>query len=460
MTNNEQPVLQNSEIVALSAAEIASRVRERKLTPESVVLAHLEQIDKLDPEIGAFQQVCREQAILDARHLSTLSDLEKLPLAGVPVAIKDDTDVAGVPTRYGSGATSDTPAQKDAELVRRLKAAGCIVIGKTKMSELGIWPFIESPVFGKTSNPWDKSRTVGGSSGGSAAAVAAHMVPLALGSDGGGSIRVPSACCGIAGIKPGPGVIPNPKSLEHGWMGMIEFGPMARTIEDLQLMFDVLRGSSRTAPSVKSPLRIAVSTRPPLSGTRIDPEVEGAIYKLADLLSAAGHTVERSDPPYPKNVGVRFSSYWLCGIMEDARGLASRLLEHRTQSMVQVGKLIKLLGFQKPAAKDYLGRDVQKWFNKSNYDVLLMPTLSEPALKHGTWRGKSWLATSLGVGKWILTMPWNVARFPAASIPAGESSKGLPIGAQLVALPGNEDLLLNVMREIEHLHPWPRNIPS
>jgi amidase len=456
-----QPVTsQQADSTDLSATATATGVRSKKLNPEAVLRAHLDRIKLLDDQIGAFQLVRSKQAMDEAHQLNRRPDLAKLPLAGVPVAVKDDIHVAGEPTRYGSAATSTKAAQQDDELVRRLRQAGCIIIGKTKMPELAIWPFTESPTFGNTHNPWDVSHTPGGSSGGSAAAVIAHMVPLALASDGGGSIRVPAACCGIAGLKPGPGIIPRPNGPGKGWMGMTEFGPLARTIEDLRLMFDVLRGNTSPANTRKTPLRIAVSLQSPTPGAKVNAEVRQTISQLADLLADTGHQVGPANPPNPKNLGLRFGSRWLTGIMQDAQNLPAELLEPRTRAMARAGKRIARLGGQKPAVDDKLGQHMRQWFAHENYDVLLMPTLTAPAAKSGKWHGKGWVATTLGVGNWLMTSPWNLARFPAASIPAGMSREGLPIGAQLVAVPGNEDKLLALMEQIQHLKPWPLAVPK
>jgi amidase len=442
-----------SELWSLGAAEIARQVRDGDVGPEDVVQAHLARIAERDGTINAFQIVRDEKAMEEAHALSRRSDLTRLPLAGVPVAIKDNVDVAGEPTRHGSNATPDQPAKRDDELVARLRKAGAIVIGKTRLPELAIWPWTESAAFGETRNPWNPERTPGGSTGGGAAAVAAGMAPITLGSDGGGSIRIPSACCGIAGLRPGPGVIPLPGGATEHWFGMSEFGPMARSVEDVALMFDVLAGTEpRGTPSLPKPLRIALSLRPAIAGARVDPEVKTAVCGIADKLAQAGYQVERSDPPYPFDIGVRFARRWLTGIAEDAERLNFDALEPRTQSMVKAGRWITRKGWQRAAADDPFGARVREWM--SNFDVLLMPTLSRPAVPVGHWRKSHWLVALLGAGNWVMTAPWNLARLPAASVPAGMSSDGLPIGLQLVAPNGGERTLLALMAQIQQLQPW------
>ncbi len=445
-----------SDVTSWSATKLAGLVRGRVVSPEDVLRAHLGRIQELDPQIGAFQVVRAERALNEARQLSERSDLADLPLAGVPVAIKDNIDVADEPTRYGSAATLSRPATEDDELIRRLRGAGCIVIGKTKMPELAIWPFTESKAFGDTRNPWNTGRTAGGSTGGGGAAVAAHMAPLALGSDGGGSIRIPAACCGIVGLKPGPGLVPLGGGRTEHWFGITEYGPLARTVEDLALMFDVLRGVANPGDSrpLNAPLRIAVSTKPPAAGARVDSEVKQAVKSVAGLLADAGHKVQQANPPYPLDIGLRFCRYWLPGITQDAEGLASEQMEKRTRAMVRAGRWIQRRGWHRAAADDGFGVRMRQWF--SDYDVLLTPTVAKPAVPIGKWRGKGWITTTLGVGNWVFTTPWNVARFPAASIPAGMSADGLPIGMQLVAPPGGENTLLALMAQVEALKPWPK----
>ena len=235
-------------LTAMPALEIARAVRQGKVSPVDVVQAHLMQIDRLEPQIRAFQVVLAEQALAEARALARQPGLARLPLAGVPVAVKDNVDVAGAPTRHGSAATPAEPARADDELVRRLRAAGCVVIGKTQMPELAIWPFTEPQASAATRNPWDTERTPGGSTGGGAAALASGMAALALGSDGGGSIRIPAACCGVVGLKPGPAVVPLAGGADIHWHGLTVFGPLARTVSDAAAALTVLAGQPSPPP--------------------------------------------------------------------------------------------------------------------------------------------------------------------------------------------------------------------
>jgi amidase len=226
--------------IGQTARDIAETVRAGKVSPVDAVRRHLEQIERIDGRIGAFQVVRAERAIAEAEALGARTDLSSLPLAGVPMAIKDNIPVAGEPMRVGSAATSDAPSPQDHEVVRRLREAGAIVVGITRLPELGIFGTTES-VHGITRNPWNLERSPGGSSGGSAAAVSTAMVPVAQGNDGLGSIRIPSACCGLFGLKPGMGVVPSAVGIDS-WYGFSENGPIATTVDDAALVLSVMAG--------------------------------------------------------------------------------------------------------------------------------------------------------------------------------------------------------------------------
>jgi amidase len=451
-----------ADLTRTSACELAALVQHAVVSPVEVIRAHLVRIEQLDPGLAAFTRVRAEQALAAAHALARRPDLAQLPLAGVPVAIKDNVAVAGEPTRQGSRATSPQSLPDDDPLVSRLGAAGCIVIGKTRMPELAVWPFTEPEAGGPTHNPWDRTRTAGGSTGGGAAAVAAGMAALALGSDGGGSIRVPAACCGVVGCKPGAGVVPLAGGAQAHWYGLTAFGPLARTVADTALMLDVLAGGStyRDPQPPPRPVRVAVSTTAPTAGARVAPEVIAAVEATAAVLATAGHAVHHDEPPYPFTLGLRFSRRWLPGIADDAATVAVLgldALERRTRAMVRAGRWVKRLGLAQPAGADSLGPRLRRWF--SAYDVLLMPTIASPAVALGRWRGKHWLTTTLGVANWICTTVWNLVGFPALSVPAGLSPDGLPLAVQLVGVPGTEATLLAVARQLEEAQPWPYWVP-
>jgi amidase len=432
---------------------MAELVRERQVGPVELVQAHLDRVAEREPGIRAFQVVRHEQALAEAAALAERPDLAELPLAGVPVAIKDNVAVAGEPTRLGSAATSDIPAAADDELVRRLRAAGCVVIGKTQLPELAIWPFTEPAAFAATRNPWNSGRTPGGSTGGGAAAVAAGMAALALGSDGGGSIRIPAACCGLFGIKPTPGAVPVAGGKPEHWLGLTAFGPIARTVADAAAMLDALAGTAdhRDPRTPDRPLRIAFSASHPLRA-KASPQAKAALAEAAGVLRDAGHSLTEASPAYPATLGLRFNALWLAGIADDAADLEFGSLEPRTRKMARLGN--RLAGRVRPTSASRFARRAATWFG--GYDVLMTPTLTRGAVPVGSWEGKGWAATMLGVGNWVYTPAWNVAGLPAASVPFGQDDDGMPLAVQLVGPAGSEGTLLSVAAQLEQSHPWPR----
>ena len=442
-------------LVGRTAVELAQLVRDGVLDATDVVRAHLGQVAALDPQVGAFQVVRAERARAEAAAVSRRPDLGTLPLAGVPVAIKDSISVAGEPMRVGSLATSPAPSTQDHELVRRLRAAGAIVIGKTRVPELCIWGWTDG-AFGIARNPWNLDRTPGGSSGGSAASVSAAMVPIAHGSDGGGSIRIPSAACGLVGIKPGSDIVPGDPG-STGWCGLSCNGPLATTVADLALTLSVMAGRPEladvTEPAV--PLRIAVSVVSPMPGVKVDPAYEAAALETGALLARAGHSVTPADPPYRKRTiwaaAVRSSA----GIAQSAQGLKRSSLERRSRPMVRAGRI---------AARLVRDGDRESWRQATaaffeDYDVLVTPALAGiPPVAEG-WSRKSFLANTRAAPFGAFTGVWNVAGYPAAAVPAGFHPTGMPLSIQLVAPDGRESLLLGVAKQLERLRPWPRHAP-
>jgi amidase len=439
--------------VAISAA-----VRAGRVSPTEVLEQHLERIAALEARLGAFRLLRTEAVRAEARALESRGDLGELPLAGVPVAVKDNVDLEGCPTRNGSAATSPEPAAADDELVRRLRRAGALLVGKTSVPELGLWPFTESEAFGVTRNPWSLDHTPGGSSGGSAAAVASAMVPLALATDGGGSIRMPASNCGLVGIKPGTGVVPFPPNGLSTWSQMSEFGPLATTVADLGLALDVLAGGDayRAVAPPDRPLRIGVSAKPGAVGVKVHPEVRGALDATAEALAGAGHRVETVDPPWRDRDAAPFLQRVFYGCAEETDRLPDRALERRTLAEARVGRALRAA---RPAPTGPPGRVLARyraWF--ADHDLLLTPTLAQPPLRVGAYAGKGLVRTLLGLTAYMpFPPPLNLVGYPAMSVPAGFSADGLPVGVQLAAVPGGEALLLSVACQLETLRPWPRH---
>ncbi len=435
------------------AGAIAEAVRTGSLSAVEVVRDHLGRIETKDGRLAAFVAVRPELALADAERVDRHPDRARLPLAGVPVAIKDNIDVAGYPTRHGSAAYPEHPVTADDELVRRLREAGAVVIGKSRQPELAIWPFTEPEAFGPARNPWNPDRTPGGSTGGGAAAVASGMAALALGSDGGGSIRIPAACCGVFGLKPAPGLVPLPGGAAHHWLGLSVCGPIARGVDDAALVLDVLAG--RPVEAVGPPpagLRVATSVRHSVPGARVAPEMKAAVRDTGLILEAEGHRVAVEDPAYPVDGGARFIRRWLAGVAIDAEHLDPARLEDRTRRMVRAGRFVQRRGWAAPAEQDPSGAEMARFFER--VDILVMPTLATTAVPVGRWRG-GWMRTTLGSANWVMTAQWNLAGVAAASLPAGLGPDGLPLAVQLVAPAGRERLILEVAKVIERRRPFP-----
>ena len=270
-----------------TAVELAAAVRSGKLTAGENTTAALNRLARHDGLLGAFQVVRADRALAEAAALDARGDLASLPLAGVPIAIKDNIPVAGEPMRDGSAATSAEPQTSDHEMVARLRAAGAIIIGLTRVPELCVWGTTDS-VFGISRNPWNVDRTPGGSSGGSAAAVASGIVPFAHGNDGMGSIRGPAGNCGLFGLKPGGGVVPQNIGFDS-WGGMSENGPLATTVADAALLLSVMSSRPELANPAEpaQPLRIAIAAGEPSPLVKLDPEWRRGLEETADALRAA-----------------------------------------------------------------------------------------------------------------------------------------------------------------------------
>lgn len=441
--------------VGRTAAEIAAAVREKRATPREVVAEHLARIERLDSGVGAFRVVRAEAALAEADEVASRGDLAELPLAGVPVAVKDNLAVRGESKRIGSAATPDTPADDDHVTVARLRAAGAVVVGLTNVPELCVFGTTEG-VHGTARNPWDTSRTAGGSSGGSAAAVAAGMVPIALGNDGMGSLRIPAANCGLVTIKPGTGVVPAGVS-DGDWFGMSENGPLATTVEDTRLMLSVLAGTEVVRTDTPGTYRIAVSLRSPIAGVAVSRPYATAARDAAALLMKAGHQVRRADPPYPMSLGVTSLTHWTAGTSVDARGLDARRLTRRTRVHAAIGKRF-VDRVRAGESREQLRRRLEPFF--AEYDVLLTPALARRSPRSEPWHERGWLRNVMANTNYSpLTPPWNLTGWPAMAVPLGTLPSGAPTAVQLVGRPGSEADLLALAERIEELRPWRRTAP-
>lgn len=460
-------------------ADGAHALAQGLTTSVEQVSAALRRIEASQDALNAFRHLRAEAALTEAAEADRrLAAGERLPLLGVPVAVKDDTDVAGMPTYFGCGGDLP-PATADSEAVRRLRAAGAVIVGKTNSCELGQWPFTEGSAFGVTRNPWNTAYTPGGSSGGSAAAVAAGLVPAALGSDGAGSVRIPAAWTHLVGIKPQRGRISvHPQS--DAFQGLTVNGPLARTVADAALLLDAVAGSHPEDPHRPPPvhasaaarrdpgrLRIALAWRPPLTltGSAPHPDVRRAVTDLAETLARLGHDVEEARPHYGL-IGLGFVPRATAGIAELAgRHPDPTVLDPRTRSALRTGT--RLGGRIVRAAREREVRQHRRigaFFHRSGagcgFDVLLTPTTALPPPAIGRFDGLSAWRTDVAMTEACpYAWPWNVLGWPGISVPAGFTPSGLPIGAQLLGPSRSEERLISLAAQLESDRRWYEHRP-
>ena len=437
-----------------------------RLTSRALVEAHLERIAALDPALGAFRVTCAP----DARAAADAADErlragDRAPLLGVPVAIKDDTDLAGHSTPFGCGGELACVAA-DAPLVARLRDAGAVIVGKTTTPELGQWPFTEGPGFGAARNPYDTERTPGGSSGGSAAAVAAGLIPAAVGSDGAGSVRIPAAWCGLVGIKPTRDLIPPGPSGEL-FHGLSCHGPLARTVGDAALLLDVLAASGTTHADAArrgrggvAPLRIGLSFATPwFVPGRVDRQVRAAVTRLAGVLRELGHEVVHAGPGH-ELAGVLFLPRGTNGVRRALAALGpDAQVENRTREHARLGAVLggPVVAAAK-AAEPWLARRMGRVFDR--IDVLLAPTTAKPALRIGQLDGRSYWPTGTAIeAACPFAFPWNVVGWPGVNVPAGADEGGVPLGAQLLGRAGDEAQLVALAAQLESVERWEERRP-
>jgi amidase len=458
-----------SEIAFAGIARQAELVAAGELSSRELVELCLRRIESAQPRLNAFRTVFAERALLEADQADARRGAgAERPLLGVPFAVKDDIDVAGEVTALGSNAYG-APAAADAEVVRRLRAAGAVIVGKTNVPELCVWPFTETATFGVTRNPWDIQRAPGGSSGGSAAAVAAGLVGAALGSDGAGSIRIPAAWCGLFGLKPQRGRVSlAPRA--RAWNGLSVNGVLTRRVRDTALFHDVASGASEvdadSAPAPAVPfaqaaatppgrLRIAFSTRvPPGVLAKLDDDGARALKETVELLRSLGHKLSERDPDYGSGTATGLIPRYVRGVYEDARAIAHpERLERRTKGMARLGALSKPLFERAIADEADYARRLNEIFD--DHDVLLTPSTAVGPPPIGRLQGRGALWTLNAVAGWVpYNGVWNVTGQPAASVPAGFDADGLPRGVQIVGRANDETTLLSLAAQIEAERPW------
>ncbi|MFE2214270.1 amidase [Streptomyces canus] len=454
--------------------ETARALADGTISSRALVEQALARIETSQASLNAFRIVRTKAALAEAEAADAqLAAGVRKPLLGVPVAVKDDMDVAGEPTAFGC--RGEFPAvARDGEAVRRLRAAGAVIVGKTNTCEFGQWPFTEGPAFGATRNPWSPEHTPGGSSGGSAAAVAAGLVPAALGSDGAGSVRIPASWTHLVGIKPQRGRISTwPRG--ESFQGITVNGTLARTVADAALLLDAAAGNHaldpHRPPAVEASaaigrapgrLRIALALKPPFTAlpARLQPEVRARVVELAEKLSDLGHTVEEADPPYGQ-IGLTFIPRATAGIAERVREAPfPALLDRRTRDAARLGGLLGGVPLRVARrAEAVLHRRIGGFF--TSYDVVLAPTTAAPPPRIGAMLELGGLATDRAmIAACPYAWPWNVLGWPGVNVPAGFVGGGLPVGAQLLGPANSEPLLLSLAAQLESELRWPEVWPE
>jgi amidase len=459
----------SDDVAFAGAARQAEMVRAGEASPTELVQLCLDRIARLDPELNAFRKVLAERALLEAEQAEArLRAGDERPLLGVPIAIKDEVDVVGEVNMHGTDAFTE-PAAADCEMVRRLREAGAIVVGLTHLPELAICGFTESATWGVTRNPWNPQRTTGGSSGGSAAAVAAGLVPIASAGDGGGSIRIPAASCGLFGLKPSRGRISLAPATEY-WNGLAVNGCLSRSVLDTALWLDITSGGSRepgappppdrpfveSARSSPGKLRVAYSTRAPRAAAppTVSGVVKEAVADAAELLGSLGHEVAQRDPEWG-GIGNNITPRFLRGVSDTVEEVPHpERLEGRTRGFGRLGGMLPDALFERALrGREVDAARVNAIFD--SFDVLITPVMGGTALPVRRWEGKGALRTVLGMSRFYpYCVPWNHLGNPAISVPAGFAADGMPLAVQIVGRPGDEATLLSLAAQIEAERPW------
>jgi len=465
----------------LSAREIAAQIRRKAVSPVEVARAHLDRIERLNPKLNAFVD-CQPEAVLaqarDAEKAILRRDKDKEkdelgPLHGVPVSIKSSIDVAGHLCEAGTRLRAGHIAAEDAPLVARLRAAGAVILGVTNAPELLMAWETDNLLYGRTNNPWDLTRTAGGSSGGEASAIAAGLSAGGVGSDGGGSIREPAHFCGICGLKPTPGRIPStghfPKSGgPFVLIGVV--GPMARTVEDLRMLFEVMAGWDDGDPC-SAPVEVREVHEEVIRSmnigffeddgrTPVTKETKSAVNRAASLLLSCGFHVESFRPEGLEQARRLWWEFFgraggmilepllrgheseLSPLLREFRGWTNGEPPHTGESLLAA----------------WLGRDEVRekiLLQMRKYPVLICPAAAIPAFRHGE---REWLVEGKTVkylDAWSYCEWFNLLGFPAAVVPMGYSDEGLPIGVQIVGRPWQEEIVLEVAAKLEEERgPW------
>ncbi len=466
--------MSDAELAFTPATELAEMIRLKKISPVELVDLYASRIEELNPKLNAYLTTTIDQAREQAGAAEAQVNGDDLPaFHGVPISIKDLNDTAGVRTTHGTAAFHDRIPDQDEEVVARIKKAGFIMLGKTNTPEFGTTPWTEPIAYGPARNPWDTERTPGGSSGGAAAALAAGLCPISQGSDGGGSIRIPSSVCGLFGIKPSRGRVsaaPGPQSF------LSQDGPIAHTVADAAGLLDAIAGYATGdawhAPPPERPfaeevgkppgkLRIAWSTRAEMDAV-VAPGNKQAVEDTAKLLAELGHEIVDSSPPtWPPDLIEAFLITW-CVRSDCYQPMPPfETLEPLNRALIEVGR-----GYSAPQF-ERAQRSIQAEARKlvaffDDVDVVMTPTVAIPPPKVGTYHDPdNPLMEFLAAGNFVpFTPAWNTTGQPAVSIPMHWDEHGLPVGVQLVGRPGGEATLIRLSAQLEEARPWADRRPA
>ncbi len=458
------------ELAFLSAAEQARLIRDREISAGELAELYLERIERIDPELNAFVTVRGEEALADAKAADASPG--DAPFHGVPIAVKDLTATKGIRTTYSSRAFADNVPDFDTAVVRRLRDAGFVILGKTNTPEFGTVAFTESELNGAARNPWNPERTPGGSSGGAAAALAAGLLPLAHGTDGGGSIRIPASCCGVFGLKPSRGRVstaPFP-SLE----GLSTSGPITRSVRDAAALLDVLAGYEPgdpwwapppERPFVEEPgtppgrLRIAVTTAPPIE-VPIHADCVSALEAAGTLLAELGHEVFEATPPWT-GAGLLDAFITVWQVTPALYPVDPELLTPLNRGLAESARATSAADYAQAAFHLHtVARTIVAFWQDA--DIVLTPTLALPPVPIG-WQEEDAEGAVEQLRRNTVFTPFtaiaNLTGLPAMSLPLHWSEDELPIGVQAIGSPAGEAVLLRLAAQLEEARPWAARRP-
>ena len=473
--------MSNDELAFTSAIELAAMVREKKVSPVELAEMVLDRAEATQSSLNAFITIPRDHTMAAAREAeAAVSRGDELgPLHGVPFTVKDLVDTEGLRTTYGSLVLENNIPTADSVTVARMKAAGAVLAGKVTTPEFGHKPMNEAPIFGRTLNPWDTTRTPGGSSGGSAAAVAAGIAPLSIGTDAGGSIRIPAACCGITGMKATMGLVPHDNAPDS-FGNFSNQGPMARTVADTALMLQVIAGADPRDPHShglpvddyvgaargEGDLRgLRVAYRPRMGNTVVDPEIESQMADSLAALRDLGAEIDLVEEDFENT-----EPYWLVITQSLWVARFEKFLpeweDRMTPSLVRgikEGMGYSAADLQRAIVfRTQLYRRVQSWFQ--DYDLLVTPTLTRTALDAGHDLYDPVIIANQITGKvrqnWYpYTHPFNMTGHPSLTVPCGWCADGLPAGIQFTGPMMSDARLLRVAALFERARPWAHKRP-